>query len=478
MGGTGARYRVICTKSIVPKHLRKIKADDKKDAETKASLLDAAIRSGRIDGLKNPEELAAIKKVVEDFRITKIWEQQNPSRWEKELEWQDVMDVGRNLILVLNRQNSFRESKGLAKLGTEEAIRKLDHYLQEASEKAIAPLFKDLLAKFLEYKTSKHGGRGNTELQPTTISGWKKTCSLLVEAIGDYRTTEERKVLRDSLRDRLNRGFDARKRNLGTPWSPATKHNYATGAWTFGKWCMEEEDVLKYNPFTNFPSKFTPTKQARAKILKVEQVEKLFEVMASSERFKKMGPYFTLLFFSGVRPYEAANPSQAHRRLQWECFDGWRGDSVVSGGKLFQVVSEDALGRNMSKSNIDRTADLTANGVKWIKFFHGGNLPTKGEVYYLQEILQEIRTAAGLWGKDAKGKPKWPNDVARHSMASYADQNQDFTDKQGGWWQSCLGHTHEVFLSRYRNPVINQVDRTRYFNIFPPKEKDSDKAQE
>ena len=132
MGGTGARYRVICTKSIVPKHLRKIKADDKKDAETKASLLDAAIRSGRIDELKNPEEIAAIKKVVEDFRITKILEQQNPSRWEKELEWQDVMDVGRDLILVLNRQNSFRESKGLAKLGTEEAIRKLDHYLQEA----------------------------------------------------------------------------------------------------------------------------------------------------------------------------------------------------------------------------------------------------------------------------------------------------------------------------------------------------------
>ena len=72
MGGTGARYRVICTKSIIPKHLRKIKADDKKDAETKASLLDAAIRSGRIDELKNPEEIAAIKKVVEDFKGFKL----------------------------------------------------------------------------------------------------------------------------------------------------------------------------------------------------------------------------------------------------------------------------------------------------------------------------------------------------------------------------------------------------------------------
>jgi hypothetical protein len=126
----------------------------------------------------------------------------------------------------------------------------------------------------------------------------------------------------------------------------------------------------------------------------------------------------------------------------------------------------------MSKSNIDRTADLTPNGVAWIKWALG-KLPADGEVYYDRGLVKDIRQDADLWGNDPKGKAKWPSDVARHCMHSYVDQNIDFEVKILGYWNSCLGHSQTQYLKHYQGRVEDQKERTAYFNIKPPTKKGS-----
>ena len=207
----------------------------------------------------------------------------------------------------------------------------------------------------------------------------------------------------------------------------------------------------------------------------MNSVEKLFEVIAANEKYHKMAPYFSLLFFGGLRPSEAAAPNASYRRLQWESFSGWERKSEVTNGVRFEVVAEDQLGRRRSKSNIDRTADITPNGVAWIKWALG-ELPTGGEVYYDRSLVKAIREDADLWGKDSKGKAKWPPDVARHCMHSYADQNSDFEVKILGYWNSCLRHTQALFEKHYQGRVEDQKERTAYFNVKPPTKKAPDGA--
>ena len=471
-GKTRTRYRTYCTKAIVPKDQQRREWPSMDDAHAFAAKLNAAIQAGKIEEI-DTKSILVLKRIAEDFKVRNVLDEVNPDTQIMGVcDYEAIFRIGSFMVQTINKNNTQREKNGLKKYTSRQAIGEFDRFLEQQSEKETAPDFKELIEKCVVFKTGKHGGAGNTELEQTSKREWRVDVGeYLAEWIGHFSTTESRKVLQAAVRNGINRGFDARKgENLGKPWGQMTKYKKAKKASEFGKWCVEhEEEYLSANPFKILPRQFKPTTQTRADILKVAQVEKLFEVLASNKRYHRMIPYYALLFFSGGRPAsEVAHPSQSHRRLQWEIFDGWERDSVVSGGKRFEVLARDHLGRRRSKSNIDRTADLTPNGVEWIKWAFG-ELPNDGEVYYDRDLVKAIRTEADLWGKDSKGKAKWPPDVARHSMSTYVAENNDFNVKVVGYWHDCLGHSPAQYKRHYQGRVENQADRTAYFAIRPPK---------
>jgi len=473
-GNSRTRYRSYCTKSIVPKKYQRREWDTYDEAVQFATELNAAITSGRINKF-DPDENQELREIAEQFRMTKLLEKGNSDYWGHETTYREIFELGALFFQAMQNNNAKRKRNGLGKKMPRSTIREFHTFLDEQSDKAVAPTFKELINICVEAKTGKHGGAGNEEIANTTKREWKRYIENELNLwIGHYSIMEERKVLIKAVKYGLNKGVETRKgRDFGKAWGTRSKYNRAKKISEFAKWCVDhEEEYLPVNPFRGLAKQFKPKQSKRAKIFKVSQVKRLFEVLASKDRYKKLIPFYALKFFAGPRSsevwYVERTNSGQKRRLQWEVFEGWKRKSEVSGGVLFEVVSENNLGEKMSKINVDRTADLPANGVAWIKWALG-ELPKEGEVYYNRDIDEEVRKEADLWGKDSKGRDKWVDNGARHSMATFADNNADFnTSNLPDYWRDKCGHTNEVFKRDYRGRVQDQAERTAYFNIMPP----------
>ena len=370
----------------------------------------------------------------------------------------------------MHSNNVKREKNGLGKNKPKATVKDFEKFLDERSHQEIAPSFKELIEKCVAEKTGKYGGQGNRELEPSSKRDWKLYIGKnLNHWIGHYSSTEKKKILMKAVRDGINKGVETRKgRELGKPWSEISKWKRAKKVSEFAKWCIEhDEEYLKVNFFAALPKKFSPTFETRPSVYEPSIVKRLFEVLASNERYKRMIPYYTLCFFGGLRPSEAAYASNAKRRLNWQVFDEWKRKSEVTKGVKSEVVAKNHLGMRMSKSNIDRTADLPPNGVAWIKFALG-ELPTDGEVHYDRDIVEAARKEADLWGKDPDGKAKWIDDGARHSATTYANNNTDFKAPTSEYWRDAFGHKDDVFKKHYGGRVDHQSVKTEYFSIMPP----------
>jgi integrase len=462
----------------VPKQHQRRDFTTEIEANTFATKLNACVLKKNFEELDS-ETFYKLKRLAKQLETESILE---PQTWYgKNLSdpLEEIMAAGVMFIKTLDEANTLRRQKGLSVMSPIWANEEFKRRLKAKTKAETAPLFSKLIKECVTHKTSEYGGQGNRNLEPTTKREWTKLLGEYVsQAIGSLSTETDQKTLVAAVRNVINQGVEQRselKQKLGKAWSPRYKNKIAKKASEFGIWCVENE-YLGSNPFKALPKKFQVKTERRNRILQVRQVQKLFEVIAANKKYRKMVPYFSLLFFSGLRPSEIADPKARYRRLNWEHFDRWERNSEVTDGVRFEVVAEDHDGRRMSKSNIDRTADLTPNGVAWIKWALG-ELPNEGEVYYDRDLVKAIRQDADLWGNDSKGKLKWAPDVARHSMASYADQNSEFKVKMIGYWNSCLGHAPAVYKKHYEGRVEDQKERTAYFNIFPPKEKDPNKGQ-
>jgi len=370
----------------------------------------------------------------------------------------------------MHSNNVKRVKNGLGKHIPKSTLKEFKEFLDERSDKAIAPTFGELIKICVTEKTGKYGGQGNRELEPSSKRDWKLYVGQnLAHWIGHFSSTEKKKVLMKAVRDGINKGVETRKgRELGKPWSEVSKWKRAKKVSEFAKWCIEhDEEYLKVNFFAALPKQFSPTFETRPSVYAPSVVKRLFEVLSSNERYKRMIPYYTLCFFGGLRPSEAAYPADAKRRLKWEVFEGWKRVSEVTKGIKFEVVAKNHLGKRMSKSNINRTADLPPNGVAWIKFALG-ELPKDGEVYYNRDIAKAARKEADLWGKDSEKKAKWIDDGARHSATTYANNNADFNAPTSEYWRDAFGHKDEVFKKHYGGRVDDQSVKTEYFDIVPP----------
>ena len=468
-GKQRTRYRTKCERAIVPKEQQRREWRTEIEANTFATKLNECILKQEYGELDS-ETFYKLKRLAKQMETESILE---PDAWYgKNLSdpLEEIMAAGVMFIKTLGEANTLRRQKGLPVMSPIWANEEFKSRLKAKTKAETAPLFSKLIKECVTHKSSEYGGQGNRELEPTTKREWTKLLGgYVAKAIGAYSTETEQKTLMAAVRNVINKGVEERtelKDNFGKPWGPRYKNKIAKKASEFGIWCVEN-GYLSSNPFKSLPKKFQVKIERRSRILGVSEVRKLFEVIAANEKYRKMAPYFSILFFGGLRPSEAAAPNASYRRLQWDQFNDWRRESETTGGVKFEVFAVDNLGRRMSKSNIDRTADLTPNGVAWIKWALG-KLPADGEVYYDRGLVKDIRQDADLWGNDSKGKAKWPSDVARHSMSSYADQNSDFDVKMIGYWNSCLGHSQTQYLKHYQGRVEDQKDRTAYFNILPP----------
>ena len=152
----------------------------------------------------------------------------------------------------------------------------------------------------------------------------------------------------------------------------------------------------------------------------------------------------------------------------------WELESKVTGGVMFEIHGVDDQGRGTSKTGEDRYADLTPNGVAWIKWALG-KLPNTGQIEFSLRILKRVREEALEYKNPETRFNRYPQDVARHSMSSYARHSTHFKSDLIGneeYWCRALGHKPSTMREKYNAPKLPK-DCEAYFNIFPPAQKET-----
>ena len=281
------------------------------------------------------------------------------------------------------------------------------------------------------------------------ISGW-----IGASSVGDY----------DGLEKRIQNMINL-KQGLNGAASEGTKFRYAEKTKEFGAWLVDE-DYWEKNHFRRLPKLFAYSKTSAAATFRPEQVEKLFQIALTKEKYIKLIPYISFLFFAGPRPTELANVNDPSVRLKWKRMDEWKIESDVTGGVLYDQPVRDENGVRISKGARDRQPDLTGNGLAWMQWwadrYNGGKLPTTGEMFFSKKPWNDLRKEAGLY-------KSWVKDIARHSYTSYAHWNRNWKVVEDYWLRSC-GHSAATYKDHYEKKKALE-DCEAYFNILPPKTK-------
>lgn len=465
------------------------------DAVNTADALNRKIREGKGHVLED-EDLHTLKDLKEQLILI---EKLAPPYRRTKRGWHEVVNAGITAVKSIDSINQQRVNAGLRALSDSEALHDWQIYEGTKLLSKNRLTFSQYIDKCLKEKKGAHGSETNEELGDGSKEEWERLVGLYLRKwIGEAKPVEGKKTLQKRIIDGINftRNAQRGKRNA-KPWAQRTKKAAAVKASEFGKWLVGEE-VYESNPFEGLAKEFRSKSKGKETggkevvILTVEQVKKVFEVASRPEHAKTI-PYFSLLFFGGLRSEEAAGYKKRkgekfQRRLSWEQFEGWKSKSKVTGGVKFLVPPyrelPDGSTQRASKIEVSRYADLTPAGVAWIKWyfrnFKSSGLPTRGEVEFKPKWRVSVLEEAGL-------KP-YPYDginrsITRHCYTSYAHQNINYLKKLGQvasaqtYWIECCGHEQDVFRKYYKREMPHE-ECVAYFNIFPPKEKDSDKAQE
>lgn len=167
----------------------------------------------------------------------------------------------------------------------------------------------------------------------------------------------------------------------------------------------------------------------RPKILTPDQCERLMRWV----QFHKPSAlaYMALALFCGVRPEET-------ERLMWESFDG-------------RLIVMDA---SVSKVRNRRIIELHPTAVEWLNSAraHGGVLPM-GRMTR-RRLIKEARGVLGF--------AKWPQDVLRHSAASYLMARYRDSGRVSDW----LGNSPSILLRHYRE-LVTAESAAAFWSIRP-----------
>ena len=144
-------------------------------------------------------------------------------------------------------------------------------------------------------------------------------------------------------------------------------------------------------------------------------------------------PYFTLAMFAGVRPEEL-------ERITWDHIDLGR-----------KILTVDAAASKVRKRRIVDLHDSAVSLLAESKG-RGGRLPI-GK----QSRRRFIGAACGAIGLDA-----WPQDVLRHSAASYLVAAHGDVGRVSMW----LGNSPGILLNHYRE-LVRKEDAEKFFAVKP-----------
>ena len=165
------------------------------------------------------------------------------------------------------------------------------------------------------------------------------------------------------------------------------------------------------------------------RILSIPEVQKLLRV---SRKEKKFFPFVILGLFAGLRPGEA-------EKLEWQAIDLVRGRLRIDA--------------SVTKVRRMRWVKLPENCIAWLKKCsrrHGKILPPK---ITLRRAKHRVRKAMG-W-------KAWPQDILRHTAASYfiAIGDPERVARM-------LGTSLKILLSTYHE-LVTEEDGLKYSSILP-----------
>jgi len=216
-------------------------------------------------------------------------------------------------------------------------------------------------------------------------------------------------------------------------WSKQTFANRRRELSVFFNWCVKQ-GILALNPVARIPS--PKLDERKIEVLTVDQSRRLLNGLEGSDR-----AYFAIALFAGLRPGEID-------RLTW--------DEVKLDRGHIELLSRQAKGRSR------RLVTIQPNLAAWLKTMEFQPTIICGTLKELPisrcdkcELMKRACYAAGL--------SQWPQDVCRHSFASYhlaRWKNANETAHE-------LGHTTTAMLYRHYREVVTEQEAEAFWNIFP-----------
>jgi len=263
----------------------------------------------------------------------------------------------------------------------------------------------------------------------------------------------------------LDRATQKRGKNKGQSYNVTTKVNISRDLVTFGNWIKNKYDPIKENPFDGMNSVYQTPKYVTVATFSNKEVKQIFQLAASTERYRKILPYLTMIFWATVRPFEINDPGHKGRALCWDAFQDWKTDCKVLKDnsfyfKITPIKEVDGQRIRMSKTARTRNALLVATGFEWIKYAFNGKLPTEGEIYLSRKILESFKKESGL---------SWETDKPRHTLLSHCRANEDWIGlTSDGFWCDRAAHSNAIFKKHYE-AVSNPIVSKEYFELTPEK---------
>tara|TARA_R110002020_G_scaffold383182_2_gene593844 strand:- start:1640 stop:3244 length:1605 start_codon:yes stop_codon:yes gene_type:complete len=388
---------------------------------------------------------------------------------------ENIFSAGAILYQSLFELNEKRNDKKLEHLGVEIAVQNFhDHEMKKLRFKS-APKIEKFLGELLKEKKEKFD---KGKIGRKTIDEWYRVIRNLQNWFGNSSSKEDGHNLRLRAKRGIESAINETGKDKGKPWSENTQNKYAKKVKDFGDYMVKEvhsDSAWPRNPFHSLPEKeFPRTNQTKAETLTVEETKRIFEV-ASRDENKVIIPYLSFLFFAGPRPYEIVDQDDpSWRRFHYKLMNDWKNTCLITGGVMFEIHGQDAQQRRTSKKLKDRFPILTKNGVEWIRWALG-RLPKRGQVEWSESTWNRVRKEALEYDNPETRFDRWPQDVARHTMSSFARHSTHFKNDPMGneqYWCRALGHKPEVMREKYNAPKLPE-DCEAYFNIFPPAQKES-----
>jgi integrase len=164
------------------------------------------------------------------------------------------------------------------------------------------------------------------------------------------------------------------------------------------------------------------------KVLTVNQARGLMDLCA--KKAKPMLAYMALGLFAGIRPEEL-------KKLNWSKIDMRRGRVMID--------------HDVAKVRQWRIVQLEATAKAWLKLCEPKHGPIAPKVTTLRRMRRALRD---------KLQMEWPQDVLRHTAASYLLAKH----KDAGKVALMLGNSPRVLLTNYRNLV---TDWRKFWAVRP-----------